>query len=380
MVEPHGGKLVQREALTGKPLDLKGAKRLAVPDSVLMDCEQIATGTYSPITGFMDSAALDSVLADNRLPSGVAWTMPILCQLPAEKADKIGRESLVLTDRAGIEYALLNVSQVYRRDLPALAEKWFGTNSNTHPGVAALYERGDRFVAGEVTLLKRLPSLYAHYQLAPSQSRFIFAHKGWSKVVGFHTRNVAHRIHEHIQKLALDRTNADGLYISPLIGPMKKGDFLPDPILKSYQTMIDFGLYPASRVVLGCFATYPRFCGPREAVFTALCRKNMGCSHFIVGRNHSGVGDFYQDAEYRRLFASLGDIGIQPVFFEEIGYNPAKQSYDTLEGDAVLHAISGTQMRQALRENKPLPPWFMREVVQDMLRADLSANRAVFYE
>ena len=228
--------------------------------------------------------------------------------------------------------------------------------------------------------MRRLPSPYRQFELTPAQTRFIFSRKGWTRVVGFHTRNVIHRVHEHIQLTALERSGADGLYVSPVIGPRRTGDFLPGPILKSYQMMFDFRLYPVGKVVLGSFATYPRYCGPREAVFTALCRKNMGCSHFIVGRDHTGVGDFYGPEESRALFDKLGDIGIEPVFFEAIGYDPTTGRYSELAGHESVQHISGTDTRKALQEGQTLPDWFMRDFIQDQLRAELAAGTPVFSE
>ena len=215
--------------------------------------------------------------------------------------------------------------------------------------------------------------------LPRQKTRFIFVKKGWSKIVGLHTRNVAHRVHELIQIRALESTHADGLFISPVVGPQKVGDFLPEPIMKSYQLMIDFGLYPRGKVVLGCFSTYPRYCGPREAVFTAICRKNMGCSHFIVGRDHTGVGGFYKNHDTRELFEKLGDLGVTPVFFDDIGYNPGKQTYCSMKSAGTV-PISGSEIREALRQNAELPEWFVRENIQDMLRAEIAAGREVFYE
>jgi ATP sulfurylase len=250
----------------------------------------------------------------------------------------------------------------------------------SHPGVAGLAERGDVFVAGAITLVRRLESLYRHFELTPAQTRFLFTRKGWSRVVGFHTRNVAHRVHEHIQLTALEETGADGLYISPVIGPRKTGDFLPGPILKSYQIMLDFHLYPVGKVVLGSFATYPRYSGPREAVFTALCRKNLGCSHFIVGRDHTGVGDFYRPEESRALFEKLGDMGVAPVFFDEIAYDSACGAYVPASEASAPVAISGSKARQMIAEDEALPEWFMRDIIQDHLRAEIAAGRAIFSE
>ena len=171
------------------------------------------------------------------------------------------------------------------------ARRMAGTTSQQYPGVARLLSGDDWFVAGDVTLVEPLPNPHRHYCHAVPNA-LIFTRLGWSRVVAFHSRNPAHRGHESIQLEALERTGADGIYINPVVGPKKRGDFLPEPILLSYQTLLEFGYYPQGKVVLGSFYTYSRYAGPREAVFTALCRKNMGCSHFIMGRDHTGVGNF----------------------------------------------------------------------------------------
>ncbi len=227
-------------------------------------------------------------------------------------------------------------------------------------------------------MIESINSPYSEYRLTPAKSRFIFNKKGWNKVVGFHTRNVPHRVHEFIQINALESTHADGLLISPIIGPQKAGDFLPGPVIKSYQLLINQGLYPSEKVVLGCFSTYPRYAGPREAIFTAICRKNMGCSHFIVGRDHTGVGDFYRDSDTRQLFDKLDDLGIKPVFYDPIGYNPMKNQYCPVNSTETI-PISGSEVREALRQNRSLPHWVMHQLVQDMLRAQITAGKDIFY-
>jgi pyruvate kinase len=380
LVEPHGGRLVHREQAAPEAGELARLARLSVDHTILMDCQQIAHGTYSPLTGFMNREALESVLNENRLPGGAAWTLPIVLQLDAARAGQIHPgERIALESEAGVAHAMLDVSEIYPVNFDAIAVPWFGTASTDHPGAARLAKDGGFFVAGDITLIKRLPSPYRQFELTPAQSRFVFGHKGWNRVVGFHTRNVIHRVHEHIQLSALERCGADGLYVSPVIGPKKSGDFLPDPIMRSYQIMLEQGLYPPGKVVLGSFATYSRYAGPREAVFTALCRKNMGCSHFIVGRDHTGVGNFYGADEIPALFDSLGDIGLTPVFFEAIGYDPVGKGY-AAPGAAQTLTISGTEMREALRAGRALPDWFMRDIIQDMLRAEISAGRPVFSE
>ena len=380
LVEPHGGELVRREARSSEVEGIDALPRLCVSERDLMDCEQFAYGTYSPLSGFMNRETLDSVLATNRLPDGNAWTLPIMLQIGADEARTFGPGGRVaITNQSGDIHAVLDVSEVYQYDLEKLAQGMYGTTSREHPGVARVVSSGDWFVAGDITLVKPLESPYRHYLLTPAQTRFIFSRMGWSQVVGFHGRNPAHRGHESIQLQALERTGADGLYINPVIGPKKKGDFLPEPILLSYQTLLEFGCYPPGKVVLGSFFTYSRYAGPREAVFTALCRKNMGCSHFIVGRDHTGVGNFYAPDATQQLFDSLGDIGVTPVFFDAIGYNAETCKYEADKGQA-LSRMSGTAVRDALRANKRLPDWFMRDLVQEVLLAEIANSKPVFHE
>jgi pyruvate kinase len=380
LIEPHGGCLVNREALRANRQELLNLKRLKVQHTDLMDCAQIANGTYSPLRGFMTKEELDSVLQTNRLPSGLPWTMPIVLQVDESSVEDVSvGDRVALTNGNGQIHATLDVSEIYPFDFSQVAQSWFGTVSRGHPGVVKLAAGGNRFVAGDITLVAPLASPYERYQLGPTQTRLIFAHKGWSKVVGFHTRNVPHRVHEFIQMRALESVHADGLFISPVIGPKKAGDFLADPILQSYQLLVESDAYPRGKVVLGAFTTYSRYCGPREAVFTAICRKNLGCSHFIVGRDHTGVAGFYQDGQIRELFDDLGDLGIKPVFFEPFGFNPDTNEYNVLSEPNTL-AISGTQLRTALLENDPLPDWYVRENVQKMLRDRIAANCPVFCE
>ena len=380
LIEPHGGRLVHREATPAELNDIERLPRLAISERELMDCEQFGYGTYSPLTGFMSREMLESVLDTYRLPGGEVWTLPILLQLDSEEDGEFALgDRVALTDNHGTVHALLDISDIYRYDLESLAARMYGTTSRNHPGVARLMDRGNCFLGGDVTLVRPLASPIRHYLLTPAQTRFIFTRLGWSQVVGFHSRNPAHRGHEFIQLQALERTGADGIYINPVTGPKKQGDFLAEPIMLSYQTLLEFGCYPKGKVVLGSFFTYSRYAGPREAVFTALCRKNMGCSHFIIGRDHTGVGDFYSRDANRELFDSLGDIGVKPVFFETVGYNNETDTYEVDRGQP-LRMISGTKIRETLRADKHLPDWFMRDLVQEVLLEEMRSGKPLFYE
>ena len=379
LIPAHGGSLVNRQASADDIEQAASLPVLQVPNEVLMDCEQIANGTYSPITGFLNRDALESVLDHQRLPNGEIWTLPIALQVDQARAQQFkAGDRIALGDQNGDAYAVIDVSEIYQMDLEDVCTRFYGTSSPDHPGVARTTAAGAFFIGGDIVQLRPLPSPYRHYQLSPSQTRFIFARLGWSRVVGFHGRNPAHRAHEAIQLAALERTHADGLYINPVIGPKKKGDFLPDPIMRSYQTMLEFGCYPKGKVVLGSFATYSRYAGPREAVFTALCRKNMGCSHFIIGRDHTGVGNFYAPDANRKLIDTIGDLGIEPIFFDTVGYDPETRSYN-VDSKRDGQNISGTELRDAIRAGERVPSWFMRDIVQDVLLAEIDAGRDVFY-
>ena len=379
LVDPHGGYLVHRVTVPGADEDIADLPTLELGETDLLDCEQIAYGTYSPLTGFMDSETLQSVIRDNRLPDGTIWTLPVILQCDAATAARFGAgERIVLRDAAGTPQALLDLTEVYEFDQTAIIPAWFGTDDENHPGVRRVVNGGTHCLAGAVTLLRRNLPEHKHFVLHPSQTRAIFAHKGWSRVVGFHTRNPCHRAHEYIQLTALARTGADGLYINPAVGPKKAGDFLTDPIMKSYHALLGSGVYPRGKAVLGGFATYSRYAGPREAVFTALCRKNMGCSHFIVGRDHTGVSNFYGADANRRMFESLPDLGIVPVFFDAVGYDPGTEMYAEGESNVYL-SVSGTEVRDRLRRGERLPDWFIRAVVQDHLLGETAAGRPLFY-
>jgi len=380
LVEPHGGRLVHRESTPSDLNDIGQLPHLVIPEQELMDCEQFAYGTYSPLTGFMSRETLESTLDTYLLPGGEIWTLPILLQVNADDVSAFSPgDRIALTNEYGTVHALLDISDIYRYDLESLASQMYSTTNHKHPGVARLMKRDNLFLGGEVTLVEPLESPIRHYLLTPAQSRFIFTRLGWSQVVGFHSRNPAHRGHEFIQLQALERTGADGIYINPVTGPKKRGDFLAEPILLSYQTLLEFGCYPKGKVVLGSFFTYSRYAGPREAVFTALCRKNMGCSHFIIGRDHTGVGNFYSRDANRELFDLLGDIGIQPVFFDTVGYNGKTARYEVDQGQP-LSMISGTKVRETLRAGKHLPDWFMRDLVQEVLLAEMNSSKPLFYE
>jgi len=378
LVRPHGGVLIERILPRGEHEAVQSLHRITVEDTDLMDAEQIALGAYSPLTGFMDRANLTAALETNRLVDGTAWTLPITLQITAEQRRHLSAgDRIALCSKEGTIHSVMDITECFEIDPHLIVEKWFGTSSLDHPGVARIVGRGRNFVAGQMTLVRRLQFSQTQFILTPSQTRFLFNQKGWQRVVGFHTRNVPHRAHEHIQIEALRTTEADGLLISPVIGPRKCGDFEAAVILASYQACLANGIYPKNRAVLSGFASYPRYAGPREAVFTAICRKNMGCSHFIIGRDHTGVSNYYKPEASQEIFDQFGDIGIVPVFFGQIGYDAKRNSYSE-DPTGKLAPISGTEVRDAIREGRLLPDSLVRQCVQDAIQLERKAGRSLF--
>jgi ATP sulfurylase len=346
-----------------------------------LDTEQLTNGVFSPLTGFMDQPTLESVLDSNRLPSGDIWTMPIILQFQKSEVEDVvpGMSVQLKLESSENATGVLHVHDKYEIDVESVAQRWFGTTDLKHPGVKRLFERGSTVLGGPVEQVTPLENEWSHYNLTPAKTRMIFGMKGWSKIVAFHTRNVPHKGHEHVIRQGLERSNADGLLIHPVIGPKKPGDFLPEVILGVYDRLIEETLPGA---LLGAFMTYPRYAGPREAVFTALCRKNFGCTHFIIGRDHAGVGKFYANSTAQGLVESLGgDLGIDLVFFDPVSYSQSKDAYveDSQPSDD-YKSISGSFVRDSLRNGDPLPSWCVSETASTWLQNHLKSGAPMFVE
>jgi ATP sulfurylase/adenylyl-sulfate kinase len=384
LVPPHGGNLVNR--ILRKTMDksyLDSLPKIKLNQDLQMDVEQIAIGTFSPIEGFMNRRDLQSVLDNMRLANGTAWTIPILLDVTKEQADKIsiGQDVALIGDNDEI-MAILHVEDKYQLDKKDVAQKLYGTNSIEHPGVRWINTMQPVLLGGKVDLIKRRQTEHKEYELTPRQVRRLFAERGWSKIVGFHTRNVIHKSHEFIQLKALEQENCDGLFIHPVIGKKKPGDFHAKYIIKSYEQMIKH-FYPKDKVVFATFSTFSRYAGPREAIFTALCRKNFGCSHFVVGRDHTGIGNFYPPKASHEIFDKFPDLGIKPVIFDQVFYSrkhkkhihePKHPDYK----DKHKAQISGTQAREMLQKKKAPPEWFMRPEISKMIIEAINKGEEVF--
>ena len=384
LIKPHGGKLVNR--FNPDYEEKIPEKILEISEETLMDVEQIAIGAFSPLEGFMKKADFDSVVESMRLSNGVIWPLPIILQTEEEigKSFKDG-ENISLSYKNEI-YAILHLEEIYSIDKETSAKKIFGTEDIAHPGVKKFLDSGSYLLGGKITLLKRKSSEHKIYELTPRQTRKIFSEMGWMKVVGFHTRNVAHRSHEFMHLEGLKRGFCDGLFIHPVIGKKKAWDFEADVIIKTYEKMIK-EFYPKNKVVFGAFATYSRYGGPREALFTALVRKNFGCSHFIIGRDHTGVGNFYHPKASHEVFDKFPqeETGIIPIKFNKVFYSDLEnrhiQETDLIDypEEHTIH-LSGTQAREMFLRGVQPPDWFMRPEISQIILEKLKAGEKVFVE
>jgi sulfate adenylyltransferase len=375
-IAPHGGTLVQRLASPSeRPAvveRLKSLPRLTVNDREASDIEMIAVGGFSPLTGFLNQADYNSALETMRLASGLVWALPVTLSLTHEEAQRVeaaGAAALVSGD--GRSVALLEVSDVFPYDKRREAQLVYRTTDAAHPGVASLYAQDALLVGGEVTALDLVPrETFPDAELPPAQARRLIAEKGWQRVVGFQTRNPIHRAHEYIIKCALEVV--DGLFLHPLIGWTQPGDIPADVRMECYRALIRH-YFPAERVLLGTLPAAMRYAGPREAIYHALVRKNYGCTHFIVGRDHAGVGNYYGTYDAQRIFDDFRpeELGITPLFFEHSfyclrtnGMATAKTSPSTEEERL---SLSGTRVRQMLKAGEIPPPEFTRKEVAEIL-------------
>ena len=377
MITPHGNELVDRCLTEARSeeirSDIEDAVSVTLDENLLFDFANIARGVYSPLKGFMSRNDFMKVVNDLTLERGVAWPLPIVLDVDAELANAIGPGDRISIHRPdGVPVGIMDVDTVYRYNEQETCEKLFGTTDDDHPGVRTLQSKEAFFIGGPIKSFPEGIPRNGNHDISPKETHVLFKKHGWDAIVGFQTRNVPHRAHEYLQKSALE--HVDGLLIQPKIGEKKPGDYTNEAILDGYESLIE-NYYPTESVVLSMFKSRMWYAGPREAVFDSIVRKNYGCTHFIVGRDHAGVGNYYGDFEAQQLFDAIGDVGIEPLYYHYAFYCTVCDgivSEKVCPHDSEHHMEpSGTKLRKTLSDDERPPPELMRpEVAETVLTLD----------
>jgi sulfate adenylyltransferase len=382
-IKPHGGKLVNAFVSTEEAAALQERSaqmaKIHLADRRLSDLEMIGCGAFSPLDGFMNRADYENCVVNMRLASGLPWTIPITLAVTHDEAEvlEIDKE-VALVDKFENVLAVMELEEIYKYDREREARLVYRTTDEAHPGVRNLYRRGDVHLGGKIKVLrKRADENFPEYRLTPEQTRRHFAEQGWSTIVGFQTRNPIHRSHEYITKCALE--TVDGLLIHPLVDTTQDDDISAETRMECYKVLLK-NYYPTQRVLLSVLPAAMRYAGPREAITHALVRKNYGCTHFIVGRDHAGVGNYYGPYEAQYIFDEFdrNELDIVPLKFDHAYYSPTVGGMGTertLPAGAEKLTLSGTKVRQMLLDGQAPPPEFTRpEIAQVLIDAMRKKN------
>ncbi len=369
--EPHGGTLV--DATASRPDEADDLPALTLTDDEYMDLEMLGTGAYSPLDGFLTRADFDNVLEDARLDDGTPWSLPVVF---STEGDVPNQKHALVHD--GEIVGSVDVEETWLYDEDRWAREVLGTTDDDHPGVRRIRSLGETLVGGTVELYVESEEAGYERRYTPREARAEFDGNGWHSVVGFQTRNPPHRAHEHLQKCALE--TVDGLFVHPLVGSTKEGDMDPGVRLHAYDALLD-EYYADDRVTLGTLKAPMRYAGPREALFHALVRQNYGCTHFIVGRDHAGVGDYYGSYEAHDYLREFEDeLGVEPLYFEYAFYCHACDGMATAKtcshDDEVRDNPSGTKIRRAGRRGENVSEKLVRPEVWDVIRDELRGESA----
>lgn len=370
---PHGNVLINRVLHDTDAQHwrnrVQSLRPVVIDEELVKDVKNIARGVYSPLTGFMTEPDFTRVVHEMKLVDGTIWPIPFMLTVDETVAqDMTIGETIVLLAENKTPVALLTVEDKYTYDAREAAEHVFGTRDEAHPGVSLLLEQKSWALGGPIELLDNSKEPYNQFNLDPQETRLLFREKGWKTVTGFQTRNAPHRAHEYLQRIGLEVT--DGLFINPVIGKKKAGDFTDDAILASYQYMVT-KVFPRDRAVLSILPLQMRYAGPREAILHAIIRKNFGCTHFIVGRDHAGVGKYYGTYAAQEIFSTIADIGITILKLENSFHCQKCETVATTKtcahDEAVRTGPSGTLIRKLLQEGKVVPGTIMRPDISELL-------------
>ncbi len=363
----HGGRLVNR-VIEGKSLDKREFLSIDIDKDLANEVENIADGIFSPLEGFMNEDDFRCVLREGRLANGLAWTIPIVLDLTPEDAKRAKDAKDVALSYDDNIIAIMHVEEAYRYDKKEMAQAVYQTTDPKHPGVAKTMAMKDMLISGTIDLISRVDEPLKAYRLTPRETRAEFERRNWKSVVGFQTRNIPHLAHEMLQKTALNLF--DGLFINPLIGKKKSGDFKDEVIIKAYEVLLN-NYYPKDSVVFATLHLEMRYAGPKEAIMHAIMRKNFGCTHFIVGRDHAGVGNYYHPFAAQEIFKEYPDLEIKPVFFTAFFY--CKICMGTVSDKTCPHSkdarieLSGTKLRSMITNRDRPSELLMRPEVTDLI-------------
>ncbi len=375
MIQPHGGTLVNKVLPNIEKQrileEINSFEKLQVNQQTLKVIKNICYGVFSPLEGFMTESNFNNVLEHMYLENNIAWPFPIVLDVSEEFAKRLNHdERILLMDYRDSVIAIMNIEDIYDYKKNEFAEKVYGTIDSNHPGVKSVFNLKEKLVGGDIYLVNEPEAVFPDLDLKPIETRVLFKQKKWDHVVAFQTRNPPHIGHEYVQKAGL--TYVDGLFINPVIGKKKVGDFLDEVIIKCYQVLID-EYYPKNRVVLSTFETEMRYAGPKEAIFHAIARKNFGCDFIIIGRDHAGVGDFYGPYDAHEIFNQFPDLGIEPIKFRS--FSKCSKCGSVVNDKICPHPpefqnyFAGRDIRAALQEgNEPDPEVMRPEVAKIILQ------------
>lgn len=365
-IKPHGGILVNRI----KKIDPPELFSISITEDLANDVENIADGIFSPLEGFLGKKDYESVIKNGRLSNGLAWTIPIVLDVDESTAKKMKQVGdVLLKNHEGLGVAILHVKETFLFDKEKTCQGVYGTIDASHPGVAKTMSMQNYLVGGKIDYITRPPETEVRKnRLTPLQTREAFSKAGWKTICAFQTRNPPHVAHEMLQKTSI--TTRDGVFVNPIIGKKKSGDFVDEVIIKCYETMIE-NYYPKNRCKLGTLHTEMKYAGPKEAIHHAIMRQNYGCTHIIIGRDHAGVGNFYDPFAAQKIFDDYPELEIIPVFFPAFFYCKKCLTYTNPKacphGDEDKEQISGTKLREMILNGKAPSEFILRPEVAKVI-------------